>query len=107
MWRDVQRIFLSPVSSLKHIREGGLHLAEGGVAKPAGGVAGGVEEIKVVQIDRLGQTFKLRLPFPRAAEDRGDVKKLIVQMTQEAMANPDVQEHLATIEAKNTGAKTA
>jgi putative heme iron utilization protein len=61
----------------------------------------------MVQIDRLGQTFKLRLPFPRAAEDRGDVKKLIVQMTQEAMANPDVQEHLATIEAKNTGAKTA
>ena len=61
----------------------------------------------MVQIDRLGQTFKLRLPFPRAAEDRGDVKKLIVQMTQEAMANPDVQEHLATIEAKNTGTKTA
>ena len=61
----------------------------------------------MVQIDRLGQTFKLRLPFPRAAEDRGDVKKLIVQMTQESMANPDVQEHLATIEAKNTGAKTA
>ena len=60
----------------------------------------------MVQIDRQGQTFKLRLPFPRAAEDRGDVKKLIVQMTQEAMSNPDVQEHLATIAAKNTGAKT-
>ena len=42
----------------------------------------------------------------RADEDRGDVKKLIVQMTQEAMSNPAVQEHLATIEAKNTGAKT-
>ena len=60
----------------------------------------------MVQIDRLGQTFKLRLPFPRAAENRGDVKKLIVQMTQEAMSNPDVQVHLATIEAKNTGKKT-
>jgi len=60
----------------------------------------------MVQINRLGQTFKLRLPFPRAAEDRGDVKKLIVQMTQEAMQDPAVQEHLATIEAKNTGKKT-
>ena len=61
----------------------------------------------MVQINRQGQTFKLRLPFPRAAENRGDVKKLIVEMTQAAMANDEVQAHLQTIAAKNTEAKTA
>lgn len=61
----------------------------------------------MVQIGRLGQTFKLRLPFPRAAENRGDVKKLIVEMTQAAMANEEVQAHLQTIEAKNSGEKSA
>ena len=34
----------------------------------------------------------MRLPFPRPAEDRKDVKTLIVQMTQESSANPKVQE---------------
>lgn len=40
---------------------------------------------------RLGQSFKLRLPFPRAANDRKDVKTLIVQMTQ---ARPRWKEYL-------------
>ena len=44
----------------------------------------------MVQCTRNGEQFKMRLPFPRAAEDRGDVKKLIVQMTQESMSNPKV-----------------
>jgi len=35
-----------------------------------------------VAITRLGQTFKLRLPFPRPAEDRKDVKALIVEMSR-------------------------
>jgi putative heme iron utilization protein len=34
------------------------------------------------QVARQGQTFKLRLPFPRGAEDRKDVKTLIVEMTR-------------------------
>ena len=45
-----------------------------------------------VQCERLGQTFKMRLPFPRAAEDRKDVKTLIVEMTKAAMGDPKVQE---------------
>ena len=32
------------------------------------------------------EQFKLRLPFPRAAEARGDVKTLIMEMTQTAAA---------------------
>jgi hypothetical protein len=32
------------------------------------------------------QQFKLRLPFPRPAEDRKDIKKIIVEMTQAASA---------------------
>jgi len=34
----------------------------------------------------LPQQFKLRLPFPRPAEDRGDVKTLIMELTQAAAA---------------------
>jgi len=60
----------------------------------------------MVQINRMGQTFKLRLPFPRAAEDRKDVKTLIVKMTQEAMSNPDVQQHLEALQAKAEAEKT-
>lgn len=30
----------------------------------------------------LPQQFKVRVPFPRVAQDRGDVKKLIVELTQ-------------------------
>jgi len=50
-----------------------------------------VEKADLVALDRLGfnvaitrkgQTFKLRLPFPRPATDRKDVKALIVEMTQ-------------------------
>ena len=63
----------------------------------------GVEKAELVQMDRLGfmvqctrkeqgiggptdkdQVFKVRLPFPRAADDRKDVKTLIVEMTQAA-----------------------
>ena len=54
----------------------------------------------MVQCSRLGQTFKMRLPFPRAAEDRKDVKTLIVQMTQESMSNPEVQEWAQALKAK-------
>lgn len=55
-----------------------------------------VEEARITSMDSLGmyvqvkrtpvsseesQSFKLRLPFPRQATNRGDVKKLIVEMT--------------------------
>lgn len=39
-----------------------------------------------VKVTRSGQAFKLRLPFPRPAVERKDVKDLIVQMTQESAA---------------------
>jgi putative heme iron utilization protein len=60
-----------------------------------------VEEAIITSVDSLGmyvkvkrtprasdqpQEFKLRLPFPRKAEDRKDVKTLIVEMTQAAAA---------------------
>ena len=35
-----------------------------------------------VLCERLGQSFKLRLPFSRAAEDRKDVKALIVELSR-------------------------
>ena len=41
-----------------------------------------------VQVSRRGQSFKLRLPFPRAATDRKDVKTLIVEMTKAAAGAP-------------------
>ncbi|KAL1496397.1 hypothetical protein AB1Y20_016352 [Prymnesium parvum] len=53
----------------------------------------------MVQVSRLGQSFKLRLPFPRPAENRKDVKTLIVQMTQESLADPEVQ---AAMKARQT-----
>merc|ERR1711908_132364 len=53
----------------------------------------------MVQITRLGQTFKLRLPFPRPAEDRKDVKTLIVEMTRAAMGNPEVMEAMEALQA--------
>lgn len=53
----------------------------------------------MVQVTRLGQTFKLRLPFPRAAADRKDVKTLIVEMTQTALSNPEVQAAMQEREA--------
>jgi len=43
--------------------------------------------VKVTRTPRAGdqpQQFKLRLPFPRQAENRKDVKTLIVEMTQAA-----------------------
>ena len=33
------------------------------------------------------QQFKIRLPFPRKAEDRKDIKNVIVSMTQAAAAD--------------------
>ena len=60
----------------------------------------GVETAQMVALDRLGfmvqctragQTFKLRLPFPRAAADRKDVKTLIVEMTNAALSDPAVK----------------
>ena len=45
----------------------------------------------MVECTRKGQTFKVRLPFPRAAEDRKDVKTIIVEMTQNALKNEEVQ----------------
>ncbi|CAN0193566.1 unnamed protein product [Ectocarpus fasciculatus] len=61
-------------------------------------ITGGVEvnSAQITAVDRLGmyvlvgmpdgQSGKLRLPFPRPAESRKDVKTLIVEMTQAAMA---------------------
>ena len=58
-----------------------------------------VDEAIITSVDSLGmyvkvsrtprasdqpQQFKLRLPFPRAAKDRKDVKDIIVEMTQAA-----------------------
>ena len=60
----------------------------------------------MVQCTRNGESFKMRLPFPRGAEDRKDVKTLIVKMTQEAMSNPDVQQHLEALQAKAEAEKT-
>lgn len=49
------------------------------------------ETVKLLDLDRLGmnaeatrkgQKFKLRLPFPRPAEDRKSIKDLIVEMTR-------------------------
>lgn len=60
-----------------------------------------VEEAIITSVDSLGmyvkvsrtprasdqpQQFKLRLPFPRPAKDRKDVKNIIVEMTQAASA---------------------
>lgn len=55
----------------------------------------------MVQCERLGQSFKMRLPFPRAAADRKDVKTLIVQMTQESMGDPVVQEWAKELKAES------
>lgn len=68
----------------------------------------GVSEALITSVDSLGmyvkvarpldsendpQQFKLRLPFPRQAADRKDIKNLIVQMTKEAtMASSAEQE---------------
>lgn len=60
----------------------------------------------MVQVTRLGQTFKLRLPFPRPAEDRKDVKTLIVEMTRAALGNPEVQAYMQQLEAKEEEAAT-
>eukprot|EP01018_Ginkgo_biloba_P032012 Gb_08269 [translate_table: standard] len=52
-----------------------------------------VDHAHIIDLDRLGfnvkvsyqgKTFKLRIPFPRPAEDRRDVKNLIVQMLETA-----------------------
>jgi putative heme iron utilization protein len=66
-----------------------------------------VEEAKIVSIDRLGmyikvkrtprasdqyQEFKLRMPFPRPAQDRADLRSLIVEMTTKATAGTKVAE---------------
>lgn len=55
-----------------------------------------VASAQISAVDRLGmyvvvgmpdgQSGKLRLPFPRPAESRKDVKTLIVEMTQAAAA---------------------
>ena len=62
-----------------------------------------VDEAVITSVDSLGmyvkvsrtprasdqpQQFKMRLPFPRKAEDRKDVKNVIVEMTQAAAAAP-------------------
>ncbi|CAM9324584.1 unnamed protein product [Ascophyllum nodosum] len=63
-------------------------------------ITGGVEvtSAQITAVDRLGmyvlvgmgdgQSGKLRLPFPRPAESRADVKTLIVEMTNAAMPAP-------------------
>jgi hypothetical protein len=68
------------------------------VAMIAGAIPGlDVEEAFITSVDSLGmyvkvtrtprasnqpQQFKLRLPFPRPAKDRADVRAIIVEMTQ-------------------------
>jgi phosphoribosylformylglycinamidine (FGAM) synthase PurS component len=52
----------------------------------------------------------VRLPFPRGAEDRKDVKTLIVEMTQTSLANPVVQEAMQAVveeDARKEKAKAA
>jgi len=75
-----------------------------------------LESANLVQLDRLGfmvqctrkgDTFKMRLPFPRAAEDRKDVKTLIVQMTQESMGNPKVQEWAQSLQESEAEAQAS
>mmetsp|Transcript_45615 Transcript_45615/g.134925 ORF Transcript_45615/g.134925 Transcript_45615/m.134925 type:complete len:277 (-) Transcript_45615:264-1094(-) len=75
-----------------------------------------VEKAELVQLDRLGfmvqvtrtgQTFKLRLPFPRAAEDRKDVKTLIVQMTQASLSDEEVQAYLQELMEKKQAGEAA
>ena len=61
----------------------------------------------MVQVTRLGQTFKLRLPFPRAAEDRKDVKTLIVQMTQASLADEGVQAYMQELMEKKQAGEAA
>mmetsp|Transcript_34011 Transcript_34011/g.37585 ORF Transcript_34011/g.37585 Transcript_34011/m.37585 type:complete len:361 (+) Transcript_34011:46-1128(+) len=66
-----------------------------------------VSEAVITSVDSLGmyvkcsrtpkssdqpQQFKLRIPFPRPAEDRKDVKNIIVQMTQSAAAAANKKE---------------
>ena len=60
-----------------------------------------VERAELVALDRLGfnvavtrngQTFKLRLPFPRPAQDRKDVKALIVEMSRASAGASDDQD---------------
>lgn len=55
----------------------------------------GASSVWLLDLDRLGmnaeatrngQTFKLRLPFPRPAEDRKAIKEVIVEMTRAAKA---------------------
>lgn len=58
-----------------------------------------------VQVERKGHAFKLRLPFPRAANDRKDVKTLIVEMTQASLANEEVQAYLQQRAAEREAAK--
>jgi len=63
-----------------------------------------VTEAVITSVDSLGmyvkvkrtprasdqpQQFKLRLPFPRRAEDRKDVKSIIVEMTQASAQKED------------------
>ncbi|XP_043692217.1 uncharacterized protein LOC122642718 isoform X2 [Telopea speciosissima] len=45
-----------------------------------------VQHSTAIQAGYQGNTFKLRIPFPRRAEDRKDVKTLIVEMLQAAKA---------------------
>jgi len=75
-----------------------------------------VEKAELVQLDRMGfmvqvtrqgQTFKLRLPFPRAAADRKDVKTLIVEMTQTSLKNPEVQAAMQELMAKEQEVEAA
>jgi len=40
------------------------------------------------EMEGAQQTFKMRLPFPREAKDRKDVKNVIVEMTRAAAPAP-------------------
>ena len=73
-----------------------------------------VKSAELVQMDRLGfmvqctrneESFKMRLPFPRPAEDRKDVKTLIVQMTQTALKDEAVQAAMQAMQEEAEAAK--
>ncbi|GJN11269.1 hypothetical protein PR202_ga29447 [Eleusine coracana subsp. coracana] len=51
-----------------------------------------ISHYSVVQAGYDGSVLKLRVPFPRQAQDRKDVKTLIVEMLQAAKASPSQAE---------------
>lgn len=86
--RDPVAAFAQPIASHMNADHADSIVA---MAKHYAGIV--VAEAKIVQLDRLGldlecqndgKSFSCRLPFIRAAENRKDVKEIIVEMTRTA-----------------------